>query len=243
MIAPTRMPKPPVLGRRRRSRSPTVGICGTTSRRQWRKRLQPNTIASERSPILSLDPRSNAPHRNNGGRPPTRFTSPVRRVRYLPSARNCDSRRPQLSRTKARESDRSPGRLGWRGETVRRFYYASSVDELFGAPRAGKPTMLDEFATHLHSRFNDRCTSAAALYEELQALGYRGSYSSVRGSLRPLRSSVDRKAVPSRLSALRQPESRYRRSADYLMDATTPRQPHRRRIDRAQAGSCQLPTS
>ena len=116
MIAPTRMPKPPVLGRRRRSRSPTVGICGTTSRRQWRKRLQPNTIASERSPILSLDPRSNAPHRNNGGRPPTRFTSPVRRVRYLPSARNCDSRRPQLSRTKARESDRSPGRLGWRGK-------------------------------------------------------------------------------------------------------------------------------
>lgn len=97
-------------------------------------------------------------------------------------------------------------------ETVRRFYYASSVDELFGAPRAGKPTMLDEFATHLHSRFNDRCTSAAALYEELQALGYRGSYSSVRGSLRPLRSSLDRKAVPSRLSALRQPESRYRRS-------------------------------
>lgn len=76
--------------------------------------------------------------------------------------------------------------LGLARETVRRFYYASSVDELLGAPRAGKPTMLDKFAVHLHERFNDGCTSAAALYEELQALGYRGSYSSVRDYLRPL---------------------------------------------------------
>ena len=78
--------------------------------------------------------------------------------------------------------------LGLARETVRRFYYASSVDELLGAPRAGKPTILDKFAVQLHSRFNDGCTSAAALYEELQALGYRGSYSSVRDYLRPLRS-------------------------------------------------------
>lgn len=89
--------------------------------------------------------------------------------------------------------------LGLARETVRRFYYASSVDELLGAPRAGKPTMLDEFATHLHSRFNDGYTSAAALYEELQALGYRGSYSSVRDYLRPLRSigaAPARKQIP-----------------------------------------------
>ncbi|WP_233365478.1 transposase [Rhodococcus globerulus] len=77
--------------------------------------------------------------------------------------------------------------LGLARETVRRFYYASSVDELLGAPRAGKPTMPGEFATHLHSRFNDGCTSAAALYEELRTLGYRGSYSSVRDYSRPLR--------------------------------------------------------
>ncbi|MGW6659670.1 hypothetical protein [Rhodococcus sp. NPDC055024] len=57
---------------------------------------------------------------------------------------------------------------------MRRFYYASSVDELLGAPRAGRPTFLDEFAEHLHERFNDGHTSTAALYEELQALGYRG---------------------------------------------------------------------
>ncbi len=89
--------------------------------------------------------------------------------------------------------------LGLARETVRRFYYASSVDELLGAPRAGRPTMLDEFAVHLHERFNDGHTSAAALYEELRTLGYRGSYSSVRDYLRPLRTigaAPARKQVP-----------------------------------------------
>ncbi|MDV6278327.1 ISL3 family transposase [Rhodococcus erythropolis] len=75
--------------------------------------------------------------------------------------------------------------LGLARETVRRFYYANSVEELLGAPRAGWPTMLDEFAEYLHERFNDGHASAAALYEELRALGYRGSYSSVRDYLRP----------------------------------------------------------
>ena len=77
--------------------------------------------------------------------------------------------------------------LGLARETVRRFYYASSVDELLGAPRAGRPTILDEFAEYLHERFNDGHASAAVLYEELRALGYRGSYSSVRDYLRPFR--------------------------------------------------------
>jgi transposase len=77
--------------------------------------------------------------------------------------------------------------LGLARETVRRFYYANCVEELLGAPRAGRPTMLDRFAEYLHERFNDGCTSAAALYEELRALGYRGSYSSVRDYLRPFR--------------------------------------------------------
>ncbi|MBQ9052093.1 hypothetical protein [Rhodococcus sp. (in: high G+C Gram-positive bacteria)] len=44
---------------------------------------------------------------------------------------------------------------------IRRFYYASSVDELLGAPRAGQPTLLDEFAEYPHERFNDGHTSAS----------------------------------------------------------------------------------
>lgn len=43
------------------------------------------------------------------------------------------------------------------------------------------------FAVRLHERFNDGWTSTAALYEELQPLGYRGSYRSVRDYVRPLR--------------------------------------------------------
>ncbi|MFF2059966.1 ISL3 family transposase [Rhodococcus qingshengii] len=124
--------------------------------------------------------------------------------------------------------------LGLARETVRRFYYANSVEELLGAPRAGRPTMLDRFAVHLHERFNDGCTSAAALYEELRALGYRGSYSSVRDYLRPFRRMGDSTTVDTESA-----ES----AADHLMDAESPRQPHRRRADQAQAGSRQLPTS
>ncbi len=41
--------------------------------------------------------------------------------------------------------------LGLARETVRRFYYASSVDELLGAPRAGKPTMPGAFAEYLQN--------------------------------------------------------------------------------------------
>ncbi len=58
--------------------------------------------------------------------------------------------------------------LGLARETVRRFDYASRADKLLGAPRAGKPTLLEEFAVHLHERSGH--TSAAALYEELRAL-------------------------------------------------------------------------
>ncbi len=77
--------------------------------------------------------------------------------------------------------------LGLARETVRRFYNANSVDELLGAPRARRPTLLDEFAEYLHERFNDGHVFVAALYEELRASGYRGSYSAVRDCLRPFR--------------------------------------------------------
>ncbi|KJF19109.1 Transposase (plasmid) [Rhodococcus sp. AD45] len=122
--------------------------------------------------------------------------------------------------------------LGLARETVRRFYYASSVDELLGAPRAGRPTMLDKFAVHLYERFNDGFTSAAALYEELRTLGYRGSYSSVRDYLRPLRAIG---AAPARRQI-----PKVRRITSWML-----RHPAnlRRRADRTQAGSRRLPTS
>lgn len=108
--------------------------------------------------------------------------------------------------------------LGLARETVRRFYYAGSVDELLGAPRAGRPTLLNEFAAHLHERFNDGCTSVATLYEEIRGLGYRGSYSSVRDYLRPFR-RISSTATVHTESA--------KSAANYLVDVATSRQPYR----------------
>ena len=123
--------------------------------------------------------------------------------------------------------------LGLAWETVRRFYYANSVEELLGAPRAGRPTMLDKFAVHLHERFNDGCTSAAALYEELRTRGYRGSHRTVRDYLRPLRTIG---AAPARRHI-----PKVRRITSWML--RNRRQPHRRRADRTQTGPRQLSTS
>ena len=94
--------------------------------------------------------------------------------------------------------------------------------------------LAEAFAEYLHERFNDGCTSAAALYEELRALGYRGSYSSVRDYLRPFRRIGT--APPSTPKV-----PKVRRITSWMLRAS--RQPYRRRADLAHAGSRQLPTS
>ena len=107
--------------------------------------------------------------------------------------------------------------LGLARETVRRFYYANSFDELLGAPGAGKPTMLDKFAVHLHERFNDGCTFAAALYEELSSIGI-----SRQLQLRPrlLETPAHHRRCAGQKTNSEGP-------ADRLLDVATPRQPHR----------------
>lgn len=77
--------------------------------------------------------------------------------------------------------------LGLARNTVCRFYRATEVDELLGAPRAGRPRLLDGFTDYLNVRWGDGQTSAAMLYEELRAMGYRGSYTTVRSYVRLLR--------------------------------------------------------
>ena len=103
--------------------------------------------------------------------------------------------------------------LGLARETVRRFYYASSVDELLGAPWAGWPTMLDAFAVHLHKRFGRlmhlRCctlrrTSSIGISRQLQ-----------RGP-RLLETASFHRRCAGRKADTEGP-------ADYLMDATTPK--------------------
>ena len=51
------------------------------------------------------------------------------------------------------------------------------VDGRWQAPRA---SMLDPFKPHLHQRAEEGCGNVAQLFREISALGYDGSYSTVR---------------------------------------------------------------
>lgn len=77
--------------------------------------------------------------------------------------------------------------LGLAKETVRRFYRATSVEELLTKPRAGRPSVLDEFKPYLHERFNAGVHNASILFREISAQGYRGARGTVAAYLAPFR--------------------------------------------------------
>ena len=72
-------------------------------------------------------------------------------------------------------------------ETVRRFYYAESVDELLAKVKDGRPSILDEHKPYLHQRWNEGCTNVIQLHAELKERGYKGSYGTVRDYVLPFR--------------------------------------------------------
>ncbi len=72
-------------------------------------------------------------------------------------------------------------------ETVRRFYYAESVDELLAKVKDGRPSILDEHKPYLHQRWNEGCTNVLRLHAELKERGYKGSYGTVRDYVLPFR--------------------------------------------------------
>jgi transposase len=72
-------------------------------------------------------------------------------------------------------------------ETVRKFYRATSVEEVTATSRAGRPSVLDEFKPYLHERFNAGITNVSALFREICEQGYRGSRGTVADYLAPFR--------------------------------------------------------
>jgi transposase len=86
--------------------------------------------------------------------------------------------------------------LGLAKETVRRFVRAQSVDELLAIPRAGRPSILDQFKPYLHQRWNEGCTCASELFRELRQQGYSGSLGTVIAYLRPFRQLGPPPATP-----------------------------------------------
>jgi transposase len=74
--------------------------------------------------------------------------------------------------------------LGWGRHTVQRCARAATWQELVdGRWQAPRPSMLDPFKPRLHQRAGEGCGNAAQLFREISALGYTGSYSTVRDYL------------------------------------------------------------
>ncbi len=81
--------------------------------------------------------------------------------------------------------------LGLSRGTVRRFARAETADELSTGKWQGLPSILDPFKPYLHTRWQEGCTNARTLFEEIKAAGFSGQCTIVREYLRPLRSGLD----------------------------------------------------
>ena len=228
--APAPTPRAPAAARRTRCRSPTAGICGTTSPNTSR-RPSPGTAAA--GPSRS---RRTRPTRRASRPDPQQLAEQAAVARREPSA--------LVSRTRDRyaavQALRAQGKgiktimreLGLAKETVRRFARATSVEELLATARDGRPSVLDEFKPYLHDRFNAGHTNGSQLFAEIREQGYRGSLGTVLGYLRPFRrSAAAPPAVPAPPTV---------RAVDQR-DPAPPRQPRRRRPAHAQAGAGALP--
>lgn len=79
-------------------------------------------------------------------------------------------------------------RLGLDPQTVRRFADASTMDELLANTR--RESLVDTYAPYLRQRFDDGCTDATALLEEIRGQGFRGSIQTVRRFLQPFRGTT-----------------------------------------------------
>ncbi|MFK0174235.1 transposase [Streptomyces sp. NPDC090306] len=97
--------------------------------------------------------------------------------------------------------------------TVKLFADAATPEDLFHGQWQGRPSKLDAFKPYLDDRWNQGCTNAWTVWEEIVPLGYQGSYQHVRAYVREKRLSpgpVTARPPSPRVVAgwiLRRPES------------------------------------
>ncbi|MFG3532308.1 hypothetical protein ACGF8B_37105 [Streptomyces sp. NPDC047917] len=68
--------------------------------------------------------------------------------------------------------------MSW--HTVKRFADATKPEELFTGQWQNRSSVLDDYKPYLDDRWNEGCTNAWKLWEEIVPLGYKGSYQRVR---------------------------------------------------------------
>ncbi|MFA3843879.1 VOC family protein [Streptomyces aureus] len=106
---------------------------------------------------------------------------------------------------------RSRVRRHWR--TVKQFADAARPEELSTGQWQNRPSVLDDYKPYLDDRWNEGCTNAWKLWEEIVPLGYKGSYQRVRAYLHKKRTSprpvVARPPSPRTVAGwiLRRPET------------------------------------
>ncbi|MFI7114552.1 ISL3 family transposase [Nonomuraea sp. NPDC050227] len=83
--------------------------------------------------------------------------------------------------------------------TVRRFARAASPEDLLVHDGTGRrPKSLEAYDAYLRRRWAEGCTNAELLCQELQALGFRGSGTSVRQYVRPWRDGTPPAPISTR---------------------------------------------
>ncbi|MGY3204693.1 ISL3 family transposase [Streptomyces sp. TE5632] len=79
--------------------------------------------------------------------------------------------------------------LSMTSRTVKRYADAATPEDLFTGQWQNRASILDEYKTYLDDRWNEGCTNAWKLWEEIVPLGYTGSYQRVRAYLHKKRTS------------------------------------------------------
>ncbi|MER7513377.1 ISL3 family transposase [Streptomyces lavendulae] len=133
------------------------------------------------------------PDREGKAEPPTppedKADSPWRSERFANRVRARHATVHAL--LEAGHSRRSIGRqLNMTHRTVKSLADAAKPEDLFrGQWQYNRTSVLDEYKPYLDERWDEGCTNASKLWEEIVPLGYRGSYGRVSAYLREKRTS------------------------------------------------------